>query len=205
MQTAKTLIRLGGSPDWSESSLGVCHFVVFVVRRLNCLCVLFCWSSSFFGRGDGHLLGKCCPLACQLVLYMSPIMRKHVLPYANNKCTDQPVHPRSLISAFVVHCLDGNHGIIPLLAISEISSLWLVAVAEQAGLSLTWSQLPKTDVLATGLICTWCQPWCLCSSPDWCLGHDVAFDCVSSWSLPFHLLRIPRLSLGASIRLGAVF
>ena len=34
------------------------------------------------------------------------------LPYANNKGADQPAHPRSLISAFVVHCLDS---IIPLL------------------------------------------------------------------------------------------
>ena len=28
------------------------------------------------------------------------------MPYANNKGADQPVHPRSLISAFVVRCLD---------------------------------------------------------------------------------------------------
>ena len=40
------------------------------------------------------------------------------MPYANNKGTDQPVHPHSLISAFVVCCLDS---IIPLLAIAEIS------------------------------------------------------------------------------------
>ena len=47
----------------------------------------------------------------------------------------------SLISAFVVRCLDS---IIPLLVIAEISSLLLVSVAEQAGLSLTWSETPKT-------------------------------------------------------------
>ena len=28
------------------------------------------------------------------------------MPYANNKDADQPVHPCSLISTFVVHCLD---------------------------------------------------------------------------------------------------
>ena len=33
------------------------------------------------------------------------------MPYANNKGTDQPAHPRSLISAFDVHRLDS---IIPL-------------------------------------------------------------------------------------------
>ena len=42
------------------------------------------------------------------------------LPYANNKGADQPAHPRSLISAFVIHCLDS---IIPLLAIAEIWTL----------------------------------------------------------------------------------
>ena len=51
---------------------------------------------------------------------MSHVMRKPVLPYANNKVADQPAHPHSLISAFVVHCLDS---IIPLLAIAEISRL----------------------------------------------------------------------------------
>ena len=40
------------------------------------------------------------------------------MPYANNKGADQPVHPRSLISAFVIRCLDR---IIPLLAIAEMS------------------------------------------------------------------------------------
>ena len=40
------------------------------------------------------------------------------LPNANNKGADQPAHPRSLISAFIVRCLDS---IIPLLAIAEIS------------------------------------------------------------------------------------
>ena len=39
-------------------------------------------------------------------------------PYANNKGADQPAHPRSLISTFIVRCLDS---IIPLLAIAEIS------------------------------------------------------------------------------------
>ena len=41
-----------------------------------------------------------------------------LMSYANNKGADQPAHPRSLISAFVVHCLDS---IIPLDSIAEIS------------------------------------------------------------------------------------
>ena len=69
------------------------------------------------------------------------------LPYANNKDTDQPAHPRSLICAFVVHCLDS---IIPLVFVSEISSLYLGSVAAQAGLCLTWLQTLKTGFLVTG-------------------------------------------------------
>ena len=68
------------------------------------------------------------------VLQLSHVTRKPVLPYANNKGTDQPAHPRSLISAFVVHCLES---ITSLVSISELSSLQLVSEAEQAGLSLT--------------------------------------------------------------------
>ena len=59
-------------------------------------------------------------------------MRKPVLPYVNNKGADQPAHPRSLISAFFVRCLIS---IIPLVSISEISSLYIASVAPQAGLS----------------------------------------------------------------------
>ena len=54
--------------------------------------------------------------------------------YVNNKGADQPAHPRSLISAFVVRCLDSMIPL-PVVSISEISSLHLVYVAAQAGLS----------------------------------------------------------------------
>ena len=68
------------------------------------------------------------------------------MPYANNKGADQPAHSRCLISAFVVHCLVS---IIPLVSISKISSLYLASVAAQAGLSLPWSETPKTGFLMT--------------------------------------------------------
>ena len=64
--------------------------------------------------------------------------------YANNKGADQPAHLRSLISTFVVRCLQCLDSIIPLVSISEILSLYLASEAEQPGLSLTWSQTPKT-------------------------------------------------------------
>ena len=78
------------------------------------------------------------------------------MPYANNKGADQPAHPRSLISAFVVCCLNS---IMSILAIDKISRLWLVFVAEQAGLSLTWSQTPRTGFLMTRLIKHFFNAW----------------------------------------------
>ena len=60
-----------------------------------------------------------------------------LMPYANNKGTDQTAHPRSLISAFVVRCPDS---VVPTLAKSKISRLELVSIGEKAGLNLTWSQ-----------------------------------------------------------------
>ena len=70
-------------------------------------------------------------------------MRKPVLSYVNNKGADQP---RSLISTFIVRCLDS---IIPLVSMSEFSSLYLASVVAQDCSSLTWSQTPKTGFLVT--------------------------------------------------------
>ena len=63
-----------------------------------------------------------------------------LMSYANNKGADQPAHPRSLISAFVVRCLDS---VMSLLSVTKISSLMLASVADQASLSLTWSEIPE--------------------------------------------------------------
>ena len=54
------------------------------------------------------------------VFHQSRAMRKCLKSYANNKGADQPAHPRSLISAFIVLCLDS---IISLDSIAEISRL----------------------------------------------------------------------------------
>ena len=55
----------------------------------------------------------------------------------------------NILGTFVVHCLDS---VIPLVSISEISSLYLASVAAQAGLSQPWWQAPKTGFLITRLI-----------------------------------------------------
>ena len=60
-----------------------------------------------------------------------------LMSYANNKGADKPAHPRSLISAFVVYCLDS---VMCLVSVTKISSRMLASVAEQANLSLTWSE-----------------------------------------------------------------
>ena len=68
--------------------------------------------------------------------------------YANNKDADQPAHPHSLISAFVICCLDSK---MPLVSVYEISSLWLASVTE-FGFSQTWSEIPQTGFLVTWLL-----------------------------------------------------
>ena len=85
-----------------------------------------------------------------LLVKMSQVMRKPVYAICDNKGADQPAHPCSLISTFVVPCLDS---IIPLVSISKILSLYMypASVAVQAGFSLPWSQITKTGFLMTRL------------------------------------------------------
>ena len=45
-----------------------------------------------------------------------------LMPYANNKGADQPAHPRSLISTFVVRCLDGMRGILAIQSFKILAS-----------------------------------------------------------------------------------
>ena len=63
-----------------------------------------------------------------------------LMSYANNKGADQPAHPRSLISSFVVRCLDS---VMSLVSVTKISSIMLASVAEQSSLSLTWWETPE--------------------------------------------------------------
>ena len=46
------------------------------------------------------------------------------MPYANNKGADQPAHPRSLISAFVVRCLDSIISLVSI--ICNFMTRWLL-------------------------------------------------------------------------------
>ena len=66
--------------------------------------------------------------------------------FANNKGTDQPAHPCSTISAFVIRHLES---IISKLSTSKISFFKLVSLAEETGLSLAF-----LDTLKTGFVVT---------------------------------------------------
>ena len=67
-----------------------------------------------------------------------------LMPYANNKGADQPAHPHSLISTFVVRC---SNSMICILAISKVSRIYLASVAEQARLNLTGSKILDDTLL----------------------------------------------------------
>ena len=96
-----------------------------------------CWQAKIFNL---QYLGRT-PRSRDRTFDMSHIMRKPV--YAI--CRQQR---HSLISTFVVRCLDSTASLV---SISEISSLYLASVAVQAGLCLTWSQTLKTGFLVTRL------------------------------------------------------
>ena len=77
---------------------------------------------SLVSFGGGLLLQKCIfvtptfsevQLSVSLSICLSSIEPHHektcLMPYANNKGADQPAHLCSLISAFMVRCLDSNN------------------------------------------------------------------------------------------------
>ena len=62
-------------------------------------------------------------LSCRALVDFEPVIElghDSIMSYANNEGADQPAHARSLISTFVVRCLDS---IVSLDCIAEISRL----------------------------------------------------------------------------------
>ena len=57
------------------------------------------------------------------------------MPYANNKDADQPAHPHSLISVFVVRCIDST----------TPKNLRSDCLDVQADPSLCWAHINGTD------------------------------------------------------------
>ena len=73
-------------------------------------------------------------------------MQKCLMPYANNKSRSAwaDVHQRSLNSISVVRCLNS---MLYILAISKVARFLLAAVAEQAGLNVTWLKIAEDTFL----------------------------------------------------------
>ena len=113
--------------------------------------------------------------------------------FANNKGADQPAHPRSLISAFVIRFLES---IISKLAASEISIFELVPDAQQAGLNLTLSETPKTVFVVTRPI--WFESSLfplnlifLFINQNICCGYSKEpSQCDNSFENPQHMLKL---------------
>ena len=61
----------------------------------------------------------------------------------NNTGSDQPAHPGSLISTFVIRLLES---IISILATSKISNFYLVSVAEETGLNYPEDRFSRVEV-----------------------------------------------------------
>ena len=83
------------------------------------------------------------------IFYQKSWLTVHISATSSENLFMPYAHPHSLISAVVVPCLDS---IISILAKFKFSRLWLTSFAEQAGLSLTKSQTPKTGFLMIWLI-----------------------------------------------------
>ena len=67
---------------------------------------------------------------------MCLVMTNSVFGFANHKCADQAAHPRSLISAYVIHRMERFTS---KLATSKIAIFYIVSVADKAGLGPAWS------------------------------------------------------------------
>ena len=80
------------------------------------------------------------------------------------------MHPRNLISVFVIR---GLESIIGKLALDEISIFWLVSVAEETGLNLALSDTLKTWFLATRPISMRCKWANAMFRPDFFLLVDL--------------------------------
>ena len=88
-------------------------------------------------------------------------------PHANNKGADQPAHPRSLISAFVVRCLDS----IPVIYIRNFKPL--ASFCGYAGRFVSYLVAnPKTGFLVTRLYYCFRTVYSICHEA-WPLFNNV--------------------------------
>ena len=85
-------------------------------------------------------------------MYNEPHHEKTFMSYANNKCADQTSHPRSLISTFIVRCLDSLKLTYRCYIRNSKIQASLCSWAGQFKSYLEWSKIQKTGVLVTWLM-----------------------------------------------------
>ena len=86
-------------------------------------------------RQTTYILGK-----CLLILIRSRSCENVSYGICEQQRCRSACYPHSLISTFIVRCLDS---MLCILAISKVSKFLLASVAEQAGLNVTWSKIPE--------------------------------------------------------------
>ena len=133
------------------------HVCLTLFKNTHVLCLFFRMDYEFIAKGfffhKGRMkvtvskLYKVGSFVITVDLLCGPGREKTCLRgLANNTGADQPAHLRSLISAFVIRL---SESIICKLATGEISIFKLVSVAEETGLKLALSEIPKTCFVAT--------------------------------------------------------
>ena len=98
---------------------------------------------EFFEKVDFE---KNYPVGKELMQYGPRRQKTCLQGFVNNKGADQPAHPCSLTSAFVIRLLKS---IITKFATSEFSVLKLVSLAEETALNLALLDTPKTGFLTS--------------------------------------------------------
>ena len=137
VRPAKTQISLGIRPVWSESSpcaqwvakdssflhadsegsdqTGRMPRLIWVFAGRTTTLLVLSWGGSYYKTSRTNTYSWAGP------------WKMWLMSNANNKGADQPVHPHSMISAFVFRCLDSiislEDSIISLDSIAEISRL----------------------------------------------------------------------------------
>ena len=152
MRTAKTLIRLGGCPGWSESSLGAHTFCLFChVALIWCMYIIAFWQSFAF---------KCRPNKAFCSLCEPRHDKTNKMACAPSEDSDQPGHPACLIRVYAVRMKKAWVLRYPLSAQRRLWSDWADG---QADLSLRWAHSHNVGFLMSRLIsslyfkCVWCM------------------------------------------------
>ena len=102
--------------NWCSDACDTYYWWDGVHRRLRG----YVTGQGRFWGADSSNTGWVSEFICSIWLIWTSSWENLLLPYANKNGADQPAHPRMLISAFVVRCLEG---IISLVSISKISRL----------------------------------------------------------------------------------